>query len=254
MKYLYTVLLLLISLGWSQPPPAYLTILSQPEQVQVRLDLVIIGTTPIHRLKISPGAHSIEALSPYDGLWNIANITKSFAVKSGSDTTIHIRFQRPVAINSIPYAARLIRNDLILGLTPLMIPFDDNRGKEFLLEKEGYRSFRFVLEKPKNYLFELQPIQPEIAVEERPSFTYSLLHTRLKSKFIFLTGTVATHWLAFYFKNVADENYDKYARTADPRLMKKYWDETRKYDRLSDITLGISYALLSGLIYTVLWR
>lgn len=254
MKYIFALCLMIISLGWSQPPPAYLTILSQPEQVRVRLDSVIIGTTPLHRLKITPGNHTIEALSPYDGLWNITNITRTFAVKSGSDTTIHIRFQRPVIINSIPYDARLIRNNLILGLTPLTLPFEENRGKEFLLEKDGYRSFRFVLEKPRNYLFELEPVQPEISAEERGSFTYSLLHTRLKSKFLFLTGTVVTHWLAFYFKNVADENYEKYARTADPQLMKKYWDETRKYDRLSDITLGISYAFLSGLIYTVLWR
>ena len=254
MKYLLITILLLVALGWSHPATAYLTVLTQPEHVQIRLDSVTIGIAPLHRLEISPGVHTIEALSPYDGIWNIANIVRSFTLKNGSDTTIYIRFQQPVVINSIPYHARLVRDEAILGFTPLTIPFEDNRGKEFLLEKEGYRSFRFVLEKPKSYLFELQPLQPEITVGERSSFTYTLFHTRLKSKFIFLTGTVASHWLAFYFKNVADENYDKYAHTADPQLMKKYWDETRKYDRMSDIALGVSYAFLSGLIYTVLWR
>jgi hypothetical protein len=76
----------------------------------------------------------------------------------------------------------------------------------------------------------------------------------MKSKFIFLSGTVVTHWLAFYFKNLADNNFEKYQNTANPALMEKYWDNTQKYDRWSDITLGVSYAFLGGLIYTVLWR
>ena len=240
--------------GWSLENNARLTVYSTPEKVQVRLDSVIIGSTPLINFFISEGDHRLELLSPYDGLWNTSNIVQNFTIKSGHDTTLHVRFQKKVKINSIPYHARLMQNNILLGKTPLSISFVENRGKEFSLEKKGYKSFRFVLEKPQSQLFTLEPIGADILHGEQNSFTYSLFHTRLKSKFLLLTGTVITHWFAFYFKNVADDNFEKYERTGNQYLMSKYWDKTQRYDRYSDISLGVSYIFLSGLIYTVLWR
>jgi hypothetical protein len=214
------------------------------------LDSVLIGSTPFKNLELSPGSHHIEALSPYSGLWNATNITQNFVLKAGQDTTIKIRFQNKIKINSVPYHARLILQNNVLGFTPLDIPFEENKGQTFTLEKAGFHSFRFVLEEPKSHLFTLEPI--DLSEKESNSFGYSLLHKKLKNKFLFLSGTVASHWLAFYFKNIADNKYKKYKSTADPVLMDKYWHDTQKFDRYSDISLGVSYALLSGLIYTVL--
>jgi hypothetical protein len=215
---------------------------------------VILGTTPLERIKIKAGSHLIEAVANNPGIWNNTNVTKRFNIKAGQDTTIYIQFTRGVKINSLPFNAKLISDKGLLGYTPFNIPFEENLGKEFHLEKPGYKTFTFVLEDPQSKLYTLQQIDLKSSIDESQSFAYSLFQTRTKSKFLFLTGTVAAHWIAFYFKNLADDNFEKYLTTGNPNQMSKYWDNTQKFDRFSNISLGISYAFLGGLIYTVLWR
>jgi hypothetical protein len=255
MRYFILIIFAGFMSAFAQEKPAKISIYSTPNHIEVRLDSLIIGSTPITNFEVRPGEHHLEGLTPLEGLWNLNNIGEDFSIKSGQDTVFHIKFLESVKINSVPYHAELIRDNRVLGLTPLYIPFDKNKGKELLLEKKGYRSFRFVLEKKKSQLYELEKIgNNELTEVERRSFTHALFHTRLKSKFLFLTGTVLTHWLAFYFKNLADDNFEKYESTANQQQMNKYWDNTQKFDRYSDISLGVSYALLTGLIYTVVRR
>ena len=71
---------------------------------------------------------------------------------------------------------------------------------------------------------------------------------------IFLALTVASHWASFYFKNKADDRFEQYEAAADPTLSQQYWDETQRFDLLSEVTLGISYASLAGFIYMVVWK
>jgi len=240
--------------GNAQENNAKITIYSIPDQVQVRVNSVIVGITPIIDYEVESGFISIEAISNETGIWSNHNIVQEIFVTPGQDTTIQIKFPKMVKINSIPFHAKLMVNDQFMGLTPISVEFDRYRGKEFLIEKANYKSFRFFLENPNSQLHTLEPLDISALEEENISFTYGLFHSNMKSKFLFLTGTVVTHWLAFYFKNLADSNFEKYTNTANPALMQKYWDNTQRYDRWSDMTLGVSYAFLGGLIYTVLWR
>jgi hypothetical protein len=250
---LLTILLTLIK-AYAQENNAIITIYSTPDQIQVRVNSVLVGTTPITNYEVEAGYISIEAISNETGIWNNHNIIQEFFITAGQDTTIHLRIPKMVKINSIPFHAKLIVNEQYLGLTPVSVEFNRYRGKEFLIEKENYKSFRFYLEDPSSHLYTLEPLDISALEEENTSFTYGLFHSKMKTKFLFLTGTVVTHWLAFYFKNLADSNFEKYTNTGNPALMEKYWSNTQKYDRWSDVTLGVSYAFLGGLIYTVLWR
>ncbi|NOQ97984.1 MAG: hypothetical protein GQ561_07435 [Calditrichae bacterium] len=248
------IMLTTVLMGNAQKNNAKITIHSIPDQVQIRVNSVIVGITPIIDYEVESGYISIEAISNETGIWNNHNIVQEIFVTPGQDTTIQIKFPKMVKINSIPFHAKLMVNDQFMGLTPISIEFDRYRGKEFLIEKTNYNSFRFFLENPNSQLYTLEPLDISALEAENISFTYGLFHSNMKSKFLFLSGTVVTHWLAFYFKNLADSNFDKYTNTANPALMQKYWNNTQKYDRWSDITLGVSYAFLGGLIYTVLWR
>jgi hypothetical protein len=239
---------------FSQEEATFISIYSSPSKIQIRLNSVILGTTPMERISIKPGSHLIEAVANNPGIWNHTNVIKRFNIYAGQDTTIFIQFTRGVKINSLPFNAKLISDKGLLGSTPLTIPFEENLGKEFHLEKPGYKTYTFLLEDPQSKLFTMQKIELKSSSDESQSFTHSLFRTRTKSKFLFLTGTVAAHWLAFYFKNLADDNFEKYLTTGNPNLMSKYWNNTQKFDRYSNISLGISYAFLGGLIYTVLWR
>jgi hypothetical protein len=253
-KLILIIILSTCFLVLAQENSARITIYSNPDQVQVRVNSVLVGITPILDYEVESGYIIIEAISKETGIWDTQNVLQEIYVAAGKDTTIHIKFPKMVKINSIPFHAKLLVNDQFMGLTPVSVEFDRYRGKEFLIEKENYKSFRFFLENSNSQLYTLEPLDISALEEENTSFTYGLFHSNMKSKFLFLSGTVVTHWLAFYFKNLADSNFEKYNNTANPALMEKYWDNTQKYDRWSDITLGVSYAFLGGLIYTVLWR
>lgn len=255
MKFFTIYYLMLITAAVSAGEhAAQISIYAKPKNALIRLDSVIIGHTPLTRLMVKPGTHRVEALAPDDGLWNESNQVKIFTLKAGQDTILQFRFQRTVSINTIPYQAHLFWENQNLGSTPLFLPFEENRGKKFRLEKNGYYSLTFTLKNPQPYLFQLKPLELSQTEDEHPSFTRTLFHKRLKSKVLLLGGSVIAHWLAFYLKNVADDNYNRYVSASDPRLINKYWNNTQKYDRYSDISLGISYAFLGGLIYTVVLR
>lgn len=255
MKSFILILLGAVSLlAQAQSPAAYLTLHSDPPGVEIRLDSLFLGKTPLYRVAISPGAHLVEALSPYPGIWDYANIRRTVNLIPGQDTTLSFRFQHFSIINSVPYHARLRAANRVVGLTPIELPFESNRGRAFLLTKSGFESLSITLRKPGPQLYKLSPIAPQISELQESSFTYAVLHTNLRTKFLFLTGSLTAHWLAFYFKNIADDNYDRYLHTSDMALIRKYWDDTRKFDRFSDISLGVSYVLLTGLIYTVIWH
>lgn len=253
-KLILIAIILSAFIANAQENTAKITIYAIPDQVQVRVNSVLVGKTPIIDYEVESGYNIIEAISDETGIWNNHNIIQEIFIAAGRDTTIHIKFPKMVKINSIPFDAKLMVNDQFMGVTPVSVDFDRYRGKEFLIEKTNYKSFRFFLEDPKSKLYTLEPLDIAALEEENTSFTYGLFHSRMKTKFLFLSGTVVTHWLAFYFKNLADSNFEKYTNTGNPALMQKYWNNTQRYDRWSDITLGVSYAFLGGLIYTVLWR
>jgi len=250
------ILFLLVqsALLWGQEDSANLSIFATPLNVKVRLNAVVLGNTPLLNVKLNPGVYLIEAIAAEPGIWYNTNISKEIQLYAGQDTAVYFQFPTMVKINSIPFHAQLTYENRFIGHTPLFIDFGQFRGKELLLEKTGYKTTPFILSTAKSQLFSLEPLDFATTMEEENSFLYSLLHTRIKSKFLFLTGTVVTHWLAFYLKNLADDNYARYQMTGNPQLMQKYWENTQKYDRWSDISIGISYAFLGGLIYTVLWH
>ena len=255
MRFLFVLLIAVLpALGQNSSKPATIRVHSSPSGLTVRIDSLVAGKTPVDSIAVSPGLHRVEVASPYPGLWNYADLQQTVMLQPGQDTTLVFRYYRMVLINSVPFHARVQQGETEIGETPFYLPFEPNRGKTFLVSKLGYQSREFTLLTPEPVLVHLEPITPEISMVEQSSFSYALLHTNLKKKFLFLTGTLVGHWLAFYFKNVADAHYDRYLHTSDPVAMEKYWNETRKYDRYSDITLGVSYVFLTGLIYTVVWH
>lgn len=243
-----------ITLLWSQDESAQLSILATPQNVEVRVNSVVLGSTPLLNLQLPSGIYQVEAIASEPGMWYNTNIIKEIQLHAGQDTTVYFQFPVMVKINSIPFHAQLLNENRLIGLTPTFIDFNKFQGKELFLEKTGYKSSHFIVTTSQPQLVYLEPINLTEHGEENNSFTYSLLHTRIKSKFLFLTGSVVSHWLAFYFKNLADDNFSRYLTTGNPQLMQKYWKNTQKYDRWSDISLGVSYAFLGGLIYTVLWH
>lgn len=234
---------------------AKISIDSSPQLSWVRIDSVLVGRTPLTDIEVEAGSHLIHVAPPKGGVWNYEDKYVEVVVAENQDTTLNIQFDKPIFVNSIPYGAHLRRDHEYIGITPLYVPFESNAGASFQILKEGYEPYPFVLDKPEPIIAKLKQKEGYTEQEKKkPRFFGLMPRKNVKSKFTLLALTVAAHWTSFYLKNVADQKYDDYLRTADPQLMNKYWDETKKYDRLSEISLAVSYVALTGLIYLVIWR
>lgn len=232
-----------------------ISITSSPLESWVRVDSILVGITPIKDIQVQIGLHTIDIAPPKGGVWNYEDKHLEVFIREDQDTTLNINFSKPVFINSNPYGAHLKSEQNYIGITPLYLPFENNKGYSFEIIKEGYEPYQFILETPDPILAKLRKSEGYIEQQKKKPQLFGLLPRKhVKSKFTLLALTVATHWASFYLKNVADEKYDKYLQTADPQLMDKYWNETRKYDHISEITLGVSYTALAGLIYLVIWK
>jgi len=231
-----------------------LTVVSEPEQCWVRIDSVLVGKTPLENLELSVGEHIVIVYPPQKGLWNIEEKMYHISISNDSPTDVNAIFSNPVFINTMPYGATLFSDTTNFGNTPLYLPFDENRGKSFRLIKNGYKPYEFRLTSPASILAELEQDANYMEEKPKPQLLGLIPRRHVKSKFTLLAVSVATHWASFYLKNRANNNFDKYEASSDPVQTEKFWNSTRKYDRLSDITLGISYASLAGLIYMVIWK
>ncbi len=252
---LFIVSLTLVKLLFGQES-GKLTIYSQPPGCWVRVDSVLVGKTPLDSLALPLGTHHITISSPETGLW--FHEEKNFAVRidSAGSQTVSVRFSRPVFLNTIPYGAMVFAESKPVGTTPLSLPYARFFRKRLVFEKNGYQPDTLLLASPRPVLIRLKkkpgfvepqlPKFPDLAFGEKKSYK--------KYKFVLLATSVVSSWAAFYFKNVADDNFKKYRRTADPVLINRYWNKTRKFDRLSDVALGVSYTSLAGFIYFLIWK
>lgn len=232
-----------------------ISVTSSPAESWVRVDSILVGVTPITDIEVQAGFHTIDIAPPKGGIWNYEDKHLEVFIKEDQDTTLNINFSKPVFINSNPYGAHLKTEKNYIGITPLYISFEPNQGTAFEIIKEGYEPYKFTLDTPDPVYARLSKKEGYMEEAKKKPQLFGLLPRKhVKSKFTLLAVTVAAHWASFYFKNVADEKFDKYLQTADPQLMDKYWNETRKFDRISEITLGVSYTALAGLIYLVIWK
>ena len=231
-----------------------ISISSEPAGCWVKIDSVLVGKTPLDEFELDPGQHLIQVYPPNKGVWNLQEKIVDVSIRAGSNAPLNVVFSSPVFINSVPYGAQLFTENISMGFTPLYLPFEENAGKQFRLEKKGYRPYLFTLTSNQSIIAQLEGENGFVKDREKPRLLGFLPRTHLKSKFTLLAVSIAAHWASFYFKNIADQNYEKYQQTADPALMDQYWKQTQKYDKLSEVSLGVSFASLAGLIYFVIWK
>jgi len=253
---LYMILLLLIIFSLSRSQEVgWITVKSQPSGSLVHIDSILIGTTPIDALALTSGAHVVRISPPATGIWVLTDKIVRVNINSGDTTRVQVVFDKPVPVNSVPYGADVLVDSSFIGTTPLYLSYQIYKNKLLRLEKIGYVPYEIRMTSRKPILARLKPGENYFEEQPtRPPILGILPREKLRSKFALLAFTVVSHWAAFYFKNIADRHYEKYLHTANPKLIRENWNKTRKYDRLSDISLGMSYVSLTGLIYMVIWH
>ena len=230
-----------------------ISIYSEPSESLVQIDSVLIGKTPLENHKIIPGRRHVIVSPPQSGVWNFEDKSYDVFIEENEDKSLNVTFFKPVFVNSIPYGAHLKSEDKHIGITPVYLPFEINKGKNFKLIKEGYEPYEFTLKKTTPIVAKLV-MKKETAEVTKPELYGMAKKKHTTAKFVLLATTVTAHWASFYFKNKADDEFDKYLLTANPGQMDMFLSNTQRYDRLSEIALGVSFASLAGLIYMVIWH
>ena len=231
----------------------HITVLSTPPGARIQLDSTWIGNAPLYDVAVPPGRHVLRAYPPYSGIWNIADQTITFHVQSGQDTTIQFTFTPPLFINSIPPQATVFLDSTEIAQTPAYIPYLRVKGKMLLFTKRGYQPAQVVVQSNHPLQVTLQK-KEGFTEEKRPPLLKIVPQNNRAAKFTLMATTLFSHWAAFLLKRKADTYHEKYQRTAQPDEILRYWNQTRKYDRYSDIALATSYISLSAFIYLVIFK
>jgi hypothetical protein len=112
------------------------------------------------------------------------------------------------------------------------------------LRKNGYQERSFTMQdiETQSYL-SLKKLNPD---ENPDVFRASLGGTQVNwfRESLILTSFISS-WTAFMFKRKADQNYANYISSSIPVLMDRYYDEAQKFDRYTEIAIGVSVTALT---------
>lgn len=161
-------------------------------------------------------------------------------------------------INSVPQNAEVYLNDKLSGETPFRFPkqsVDTLNSVTVTLKLKGYIDYSFNLpasDMPVNKTINLVPknkltVKDDSKVEEN---TVNFFKTPRKIIPIVVTSVISagSGVLSYYFKKLADENYDEYLATGN----RDKFDKTKKYDVYSGVFLAAFQIGFAALIYFLL--
>jgi len=183
-------------------------------------------------------------LDNHDFSWNKRASREIIQVLPGQEVTKDFQSKNFVKILSRPVGSDVYLGSILLGKTPLILKEDILSGQPVVLRKNGYKEKTFAFQdlSDKEYLT-LPKADPG---DDDDVFEASLGATRvnwLRESLIF--ASFASSWAAFMFKRKADQNYSGYLNSSIPVMMDRYYTESQKFDRYSEIAIGISVATLS---------
>ena len=155
-------------------------------------------------------------------------------------------------INSIPQNSQVFLNDSLIGFTPLYFILDKeiNPSPLFIVKQKGYLDYSLQTDG------ENRINQTVILISSKPGKLLKNPVEVNKSQYfakprkvlpIVITSalTACTGILSYYFKKLANDNYDSYSFTGDPAALTR----KKRYDLISGISLGAFQISFAGLLY-----
>ncbi len=231
------------------PAAGVLIVRSVPAAADVVLDSAFVGRTPVDSVRVSPGRHRLQLISPGRRSWDAATVTDSIDVAAGDTVRRVYTLHRPAWLWSIPSGAEVLLRDSVVGSTPLMLA--GTRALSLLqVRLAGYRAVEIRSDTLGSFasVVRLQPADGA-ATEPPWDMNGSFVRERRRETLIassaglmVLSGVLAAAW-----KNKANDEYDAYLATGDASLL----DSTHRLDTRAGVALAVtqvSFLLLSYLL------
>jgi len=171
------------------------------------------------------------------------------SVKGQSSDSLTIGYNY---INSIPQNSQVFLNDSLVGFTPLyfMPDKDIKPGSQFIIKQNGYIDYTIKTdgENKINKTIILISSKPGKLLKNPVEVNKSQYFAKPRKVLpIVITSalTAGAGILSYYFKKLANDNYDSYSFTGDQNALTR----KKRYDLISGISLGAFQISFAGLLY-----
>lgn len=250
---IFALVLVFASNIFPQQGKGFIKIISEKAGVEVFLDSIKIGTTPLSVISVNSGKHILFAPNPNRFLWGQVDFTRQIDIHPKDTMTVQLKFPTVLVFRSIPDGAEIYLKDKLIGNTPLYFFENVEPGTEFIIKKKYYYPETVTYNENSSAFFD---VRLNLNEDEYRNFQFSLL--RLKKKKNFYKNTTYSLWTvslisglgSIYFKQIANQNYHDYLHSASLNKMEKYYNNSLKFDNLSNIGIGIFQATLFLSFYT----
>jgi len=224
----------------------YLTI-DCPPNTTIYLDSLLVARQPFTDLAVLPGTYVISIASVNDFSWNQRSQGKEIEIEPFERKYVDLNGLSPVKIYSNPIGSDVFAGNKYLGKTPLILPRTDLEGRELRFKRAGYKEEKLSLTQDQSaFTLNLTPIDPELSRVNEVLLGGTKVNWLRES--LVLTSFVSS-WAAFFFKRKADDLYMQYQGASVPARIEYLYHETQKYDRYSEVALGISAVSLGVYIF-----
>jgi hypothetical protein len=156
-------------------------------------------------------------------------------------------------INSIPQNAEVYYSDSLIGFTPLRTFYRLTYPGLIKIRYKGYNDYTYQIQSSDSLLnktFYLIPSlknsqkkQEQLVTENKSSIFKK--PRKIAPIIAFSTASIGSAVSAYYFKKMANDNYDEYLQNGNQELL----DKTKRYDLISGISLAVFQLGLVAVIY-----
>jgi len=224
--------------GLSIDEKGYIKIETPYQGLDVSVDGQFVGATPLAVLAVATGAHKVRVRHPSRYNWNEQDFTEEINVSAGDTVSIKAIFKKSYAINSHPFGAGAFLERKKVGETPVRVLLGENESADVTLNLAGYRDTTFTIGQSRELLFDirLQPLRPTMG----PDAVRISNKVRYKMPFLVSLGTaLVTGGLALYFRTKADDRFDQYLKTGEPRAFSRLYNDAKRFDKFAAASFGV---------------
>ncbi|MCI0707260.1 MAG: PEGA domain-containing protein [Ignavibacteriae bacterium] len=228
-----------------------ITVASTPSSAEVYVDSLLAGTTPLEQHLIPVGIHHLKVVYPNATSW--LNISKIETIDVAADSDVRYTFELGslLTLNSNPSGAIVKLRDRELGVTPLYYRSPSPLSGTLLVTKDGYEPGNVSITPETVFppLITLSPTVtngtklPDVLPPDHENGSDLRWETYAAAASMVIAGVLSAYW-----KDQANQDFDKYVQTRDPALLAS----TQRLDHRAGIAITLSHASFAALAYLLL--
>lgn len=209
----------------------------------VYLDGRLLGRAEDGLFVLPAGTHRLEIVEPQPEAWRPRRGEASVTVRPGETAEVRLDVPYRYRIESVPYGATVTHRgaagERVLGVTPLVHESAQPLDGELVINKVGYVP---LTEAPgQSATNRLTVVLHALRMDDGRAGEVAWRGERAPRTWIDYAAAgvaVAAAAVSIYYKFQADDLYDEYVKTGDPRLRPEF----ERYDDYSAVALGVSTA------------